>query len=397
MHHDKFLDAAKQADVVLTTDINMIPSYKKKTVAVAVGALPFAAQPALHKPKSLAGRKARACFAGSWYGQRHKQRGEDMEWLLPAVAPLGLDIYDRNYGTGVFPFPDTLSDCVIGSLPYEELCDEYGRYRVFLNVNSVSDSSTMFSRRVFELLACGTPIISTYSKGIEEFFGRDLVTFVRNGAEAKEAAQALLHNDALWRKKSLAGIRAVFSNHTYRHRLDQVISLSGQISPKSPNDTLYLYGRLNTTRDYERFNQIMAQQTYSCIIPVAVVNDKAITSSALPPRTRVINASDMADGAVNALSHQPDARAKSYAGWIVPDYDYRSEDFEDLMNATRYAPDCLGWGIAADKEKEFMRGAPILTAAHIRRLCDLDAQPPAPSSGASVSRDDCFAVQGNYS
>ena len=38
---------------------------------------------------------------------------------------------------------------------------DYRRYACFLNVNSVKSSPTMCSRRVFELLACRTPVVST--------------------------------------------------------------------------------------------------------------------------------------------------------------------------------------------------------------------------------------------
>lgn len=129
----------------------MIESYTTNTNCKKVFSLPFAAQPTLHKPhKSLQNRINKSCFAGSWYGNRHAERGESMKWLLEAANIYGLDIFDRNFGTGIFPFPEQYQDGIKGSLPYKELCEEYSKYRVFLNVNSVTDSPTMFSRRVFE-------------------------------------------------------------------------------------------------------------------------------------------------------------------------------------------------------------------------------------------------------
>ena len=103
----------------------------------------------------------------------------------------------------------------------------YRNYRVFLNVNSVIDSKTMFSRRVFELLACGTPIVSTISAGIEDMFGNDLVWMVKNEAEAKEAIHTLLSSPDEWRRRSLQGIRAVFDQHTFAHRFQDVLRTTG--------------------------------------------------------------------------------------------------------------------------------------------------------------------------
>ncbi len=38
---------------------------------------------------------------------RVPSRGEQaMRWLLQAANRHGLDIYDRNHGTGIFPFPE---------------------------------------------------------------------------------------------------------------------------------------------------------------------------------------------------------------------------------------------------------------------------------------------------
>ena len=222
VHHDKFMDAACSADYIFTTDANMIPSYKEKTGNNNVYALPFAAQPKLHYPAPLEGRIKKVCFAGSWYGNRHQTRGEDMQWLLNAALPLGIEIFDRNFGSESFNFPDNYHPFIRGGLPYAKLCEEYRRYRLFLNVNSVTDSPTMFSRRVFELLACGTPVVSTYASGIQQIFGDDIVWMVKNEKEAKIAIDTLLNDDDEWFRRSQAGIRAVFSNHTYSHRFRQV-------------------------------------------------------------------------------------------------------------------------------------------------------------------------------
>ena len=47
----------------------------------------------------------------------------------------------------------------------------YRCYDVMLNVNTVTGSPTMFSRRVFESLACGTPVLSSESVGMSRMLG----------------------------------------------------------------------------------------------------------------------------------------------------------------------------------------------------------------------------------
>ena len=76
----------------------------------------------------------------------------------PALR-FGLHIFDRNLNRPGFGpkyrFPDGYQTAIKGSLNYEEMLTAYRCYDVMLNTNSVTDSPTMFSRRVFECLACG--------------------------------------------------------------------------------------------------------------------------------------------------------------------------------------------------------------------------------------------------
>ena len=101
-----------------------------------------------------------------------------MDILLRPSLDFGLDIYDRNLGLfanepDLYRFPDIYQPAIKGRLEYDDMVKAYKQYKVFLNVNSVRHSSTMFARRVFELLSCGTPVISTFSKGVIEILGQD--------------------------------------------------------------------------------------------------------------------------------------------------------------------------------------------------------------------------------
>jgi hypothetical protein len=211
VHFHQFIDAARLFEFVLTTDAEKIPAYRAALGHDQVMAMPFAAQPRLHRPSANGERRlARACFAGSYYVSRFDDRRREMESLLDAARPFGLDIYDRNHGmTGPagqdFQFPERFRPHIKGRLQYDKLIEAHHRYRLFLNVNSVVDSPTMFSRRIFELLACGTPVVSTYSRGIEELLGDDVVWMVRSEKQAAEAIEALLRDDREWRRRILPG------------------------------------------------------------------------------------------------------------------------------------------------------------------------------------------------
>ncbi|MBW3606280.1 MAG: methyltransferase domain-containing protein [Actinobacteria bacterium] len=230
VHFGKFTQAAQLFDVVLTTDADCIDRYRAlpHLRARTVAALPFAAQPALHHPVALQPREAVPAFGGTYYRNRHPQRRAQLEMLLDAARPSGLVIFDRTFGEqsdGV-GFPERFAPHIRGGLAYDEMVATYRRYRVFLNANSVTTSPTMFSRRVFELLACGTPVVSTPSAGMTQLFG-DVVEAVDTAGAARSAVERLLADERVWEARSAAGLRRVHGQHTAAHRLSTLADHSG--------------------------------------------------------------------------------------------------------------------------------------------------------------------------
>ncbi|WP_079202272.1 glycosyltransferase [Pseudomonas sp. CC6-YY-74] len=345
VHHDKFMCTAKLVDHIFTTDAAMKDSYRLKTGNQNVHALPFAAQPALHKPAPLAGRKPLSCFAGSWYGNRHAERGQAMRWLLEAANKHGLDIYDRNHGTGIFPFPDEYKAGIKGSLPYKELCDEYSRYRVFLNVNSVTESPTMFSRRVFELMACGTPIVSTYAQGIENLFELGAVWLVHSQEEADEAIHTLMTDDVEWRRRSLAGIREVFSRHTYAHRLNDIFERLG-IEYRMPTEpAIVLIAEVHSQVELEVLNQFAKEQSYRRFL-LGVECPQGIAAMAGHLSEQIVL---MQPGEKNAWFVEQQADTP-IAGCLSPRCHYGVHYLRDLVNASAYEPEAKGWAKALKQD-----------------------------------------------
>ena len=180
VHFDTFAPAAGLFDWIFTTDADCIDRYRQLVGHDRVAALPFAAQPRLHNPLGApAERVPRACFAGSWQADHYAERGADVALLLRPVLDAGLlDIYDRMAAPGATGarFPAPYDRAVLGARDYTDLLADYRRYACFLNVNSVKTSPTMCARRVFEILACRTPVVSTRSRAIDELLGDAVLT-----------------------------------------------------------------------------------------------------------------------------------------------------------------------------------------------------------------------------
>ena len=224
-----FIKTAKLFDYIFTTDLESIPRYKKACKHDNIYVLRHAAQGRIHNPiNNNAAKIGKIAFAGAWYGDVFPDRKRDMEILLKPCFKYDLHIYDRNYGKNVgisFKFPKYYERYIKGCLRYEEMIEVYKKYDIALNVNTVKNSSTMHSIRIFELMACGVPIISTYAKSLEEL--SNIVSLVKNEADTASALEKLLNNEDYRKKLSMFGIREVFKKHTYRCRLEELLKYIG--------------------------------------------------------------------------------------------------------------------------------------------------------------------------
>jgi hypothetical protein len=225
---DRFVRTARIFDHVFTVDEACVERYEREIPGGSVGVLPFAAQPRTNNPATVrGGREYDVAFAGTYFATKHAERREQMDMILTAAQPFGLHIFSRFTGHDRYAFPSPLSESVVGSLPYEQMAAAYKRYKVFLNVNSVSQSRTMCSRRIFECLASGTPVLSTPARAYEGLFGPDAPIMVaHDDEEAEQHLRTLLGHPELRDQIAARGLRAVMAEHTYRHRVDQLLSVA---------------------------------------------------------------------------------------------------------------------------------------------------------------------------
>ncbi|MFZ3415604.1 glycosyltransferase family protein [Arthrobacter sp. 3Tela_A] len=232
-HYDDFLPAAKLFDVVFTSDERRIVHYERDLGHQNVGVLPFAAQPAIHNPaRPRYGRHARdIAFAGMYFAHKYPERREQMDLLLggaldaSASLPHGLEIFSRKLGADAnYQFPAPLDSRVVGSLSYPQMLSAYKGYKVFLNVNSVVDSPSMCARRIFEINAAGTPVVTTPSAAVTEFFAPEEVPVAHNRAEAALLAKALVRNPELNDRTVHLAQRRIWADHTYAHRAEAVLA-----------------------------------------------------------------------------------------------------------------------------------------------------------------------------
>lgn len=236
-HYDDFLPAGKLFDYVFTSDSGRVEQYKADLGHSRIDVLPFAAQPAVHNPvRPRRGRHSRdVAFAGMYFSHKYPDRRQQMDQLLggamdaSARMTTGLEIFSRRLGGDArYQFPAPLSTRVVGSLSYTQMLNAYKAYKVFLNVNSVVDSASMCARRIFEISAAGTPVITAPSEAVGNYFTEEEVPVAVDREHAAQLTRALVDNPELNDRTAHLAQRKIWQAHTYSHRAEQVL---GQVLP----------------------------------------------------------------------------------------------------------------------------------------------------------------------
>jgi len=214
---ERFAEAASLCDHIFTVDAERVPAYGRLP-GVAPGSvftLPLAAQPRLHNPIGADERRPEPALVeaadSSWPVERRRQ----LAALRDAAERFGLVAYE-----GLSP---------------SQAADSYRRHRVFLSASPTASSPSAVSREIFELLACGTPVLSTPSSGIEELLG-DLVPMADGVGEAAERLEWLLGDDAHRRELATRARRHVLGAHTYRDRLAELVTAVGFVLPANAGE-----------------------------------------------------------------------------------------------------------------------------------------------------------------
>lgn len=220
-----FIETARLFDFIFTVDLDSLERYDRHIPRTPVGLLPFAAQPRLHyPPASVSERTEGVAFAGGYYAAKLPDRRAQMELIIAPALAFELDIFDRFGDTDSrFAWPDKYQPHIRGRLTYLETVEMYRRYKVALNVNSVTASTTMCSRRIFELLACGAYVVSGPSAALGAYVPQGLVHVAPTTAEALHLIGQGLSDHSVLEVAAERGPAWIADGQTYSDRVDFVL------------------------------------------------------------------------------------------------------------------------------------------------------------------------------
>lgn len=234
-HYLDFLNTARLFDAVLTSDARKVPEYQQDLGHAQVGVLPFAAQPELHNPVRASGAAPKGvAFAGMYFAHKYPQRREQLQLLLGGAIEATrrggdqLSIFSRQHGgKSEYQFPEPFDRHVRGALPYQQMVAAYQEFSVFLNANSVTDSPSMCARRIFEITGCGTPVLSTPSAALRNFFEPDEVFEAQTQQEASQLLRTLARSPQQRDRSVHLAQRRLWLEHSYAHRAASVLEIAG--------------------------------------------------------------------------------------------------------------------------------------------------------------------------
>jgi len=226
---DAFIDVARHFPHVFTTDNTCLSCYREQLPPDSIAdvlAMPY--QPAFHSFTGFAFEKNAVCFAGSYYRRILNVRRQFLDMMFTACehAAMPLHVFDRNSNRlshfFEFRFPHQSGLQLHRKVSHTETATIYKQHAVSLNVNSVTVSETMCSRRLLEILACGGICVTNTSPVVEKLFS-EYCHVVHTMEQACELLARLKYGPSDEDKaRAAAGAVYVRDHHTWQHRLQQL-------------------------------------------------------------------------------------------------------------------------------------------------------------------------------
>ena len=336
-----FVDTALRFEHIFTTDRKCVERYKQDYQHKSVHLLMFATQPALFNPMEKYDRMNGIIFAGSWYNQ-HPGRCVEMGGILDNIIKhnIPLIIYNRQSENPDpnHTFPERFLPYLRSRLRHEDLEQAYKGSTMALNINTVTDSDTMFARRVFELMSSNTLVLSNYSNGMEELFG-DNVIFIDDNSDLD------INNS---QQKRINCLYQVLSQHTYKNRFEQIIRTVGIPFVKSKKSVTFIYS-VQSLKEAEKAAQHFKKVKWDYKNALFIVN-KNVSSKILRECVEIYNST-----AIQVVSELYMKKYNSLPA-ILSDYVVRATskmkpDFiERAMLHKSYLEDAVG---IADGDNDF--------------------------------------------
>jgi len=221
---EAFIDQARQADYIFTSDEACIPQYRNLLKHDNIFWLPLACSPEFHYPLPLDARARHLVLSGNWYN--NGARLWAVRTVLDPLLGIGYTLSLFCYESFMWPYPYRPFWC--GEKHYLTTADQYRYGSIVIGMNNQHSGfdghakTYMTSMRTFEALACGKPFLSSHSDAYERlgFLNGTHMVWVNTQTESVAWAERLMSSEG--KRIAESGRRYVLKHHTYAHRLKRI-------------------------------------------------------------------------------------------------------------------------------------------------------------------------------
>ena len=255
-NYENFYKSAELFDIIITTSQQCIDKYKLIYPDKIIFEMPFLCNPLIHNPINNNKEKI-AYFVGGFYNHFPDRSNFTSKIFKDIIMNnYNLVIINRHY---FFPkLTSQLSRLQQHKNKYEiseefkqfekpcvthiEALNLYKNSLFHLNINTVTNCSTMTSRRLIELLGCGCNILSNPSKSIEHL---ELPVFT----DIKQIKEYDIMNEY-----NIKGFYKVHTNYSYLSLLEKIFTLS---SIKIQNNVLVKISCKDESKIPEKYKYLL--------------------------------------------------------------------------------------------------------------------------------------------
>ena len=154
------------------------------------------------------------------------------------------------------------------------------------------------------------------------------------------------------------GIREVFASHTYAHRMNTVFEIVGLSERVNTDPDLKLIALAEDRLQLDALLSFVQRQTYRRFKLQVFIPDE-LSGASVPANVELAGERPVTAGPTATTSNAP-----NLVGLVSAQLQYGPDYLQDLVNATLYRPEALGWGKSVEAD-HFCFDAPTLSHASI--------------------------------
>lgn len=215
VNFEVFLPHAKLADIVVTTEADLIPTYRKILKHSRIHHLQFPIHLGIHRPlfTKEVQKNEEVVFAGSWL-EKYKERNEDAKQIFDGVLESAhkLTLFDRNLWSNQlkYQFPSEYIPYISAPLTHENTMKMHINHPFAINLNTIKYSRTMCANRIFELQGMGNFILSNYNTFINSEMPQVQMIF-----DKKDVATSLNLDSVIIQRARKIGAQQVLKQYNH--------------------------------------------------------------------------------------------------------------------------------------------------------------------------------------